>query len=585
MVTTQYDPIGRMLSLTDQVGAVTAFQYDKRNLVQQSTDPLLQPTIFGYDKNGRLTSVRDRKNQIVNYTYTPTDKINTITYPDATVVSFVYDDHDRLASMTDTLGTTTYGYDGANRVTSYTNALGLNILYEYDAAGNVTKLTYPGNKAVTYTYDELNRLKTVTSWTGQVATYQYDDAGRLTKLINFNSSVVNYGYDNANRLTSLMNKKSTGTGIATYTFTLDSNGNRTKITRDEPIVPTVTTGITNFAYNAKKNRLQTAGANTFSFDNEGQLATKTAVPYGFDSEHRLTTIGSTTQFKYDGSDNRLKAIRSGVETRYLYDPSGNLLAELNSSNVVTKYYIYGAGLLAMYNVPTSKTYCYHFNALGSTIALTDSTQTVQNKYAYSPFGVLSQSEPIPQPFKYVGKYGVLAEANNLYYMRARYYDATVGRFISEDPIGFDGGQVNLYAYVANNPIAMIDPLGLCAESEKYSGMSNDDVFNFVLSFSGGGGKKINPQQVEKAMAKIGSIIKDHLTPSDVRGAIRDMLGNPVIKNGKTYNHLQEVEEALTGLRNNAAKLKDSTLIQAQKAYNDALQAISDTVEKMKGLGI
>ncbi len=73
---------------------------------------------------------------------------------------------------------------------------------------------------------------------------------------------------------------------------------------------------------------------------------------------------------------------------------------------------------------TAQTYCYHFNAIGSTIALTDSTQAVQNKYAYSPFGVLSQSEVVPQPFKYVGKYGVFAEANNLYYMRARYYDAT-----------------------------------------------------------------------------------------------------------------------------------------------------------------
>ena len=76
----------------------------------------------------------------------------------------------------------------------------------------------------------------------------------------------------------------------------------------------------------------------------------------------------------------------------------------------------------------------------------------------------NKSHAIALSFTYVGQYGVFQESDNLYYMRARYYDATVGRFISEDPTGFDGGDVNLYAYVAGNPIIFIDPLGLCATS-------------------------------------------------------------------------------------------------------------------------
>ena len=69
-------------------------------------------------------------------------------------------------------------------------------------------------------------------------------------------------------------------------------------------------------------------------------------------------------------------------------------------------------------------------------------QNVVNSYAYDPFGqILGQQETIPQPFKYVGQYGVMAEPNGLYYMRARYYDPNVGRFISEDPMGFGGGDV------------------------------------------------------------------------------------------------------------------------------------------------
>jgi RHS repeat-associated protein len=87
-----------------------------------------------------------------------------------------------------------------------------------------------------------------------------------------------------------------------------------------------------------------------------------------------------------------------------------------------------------------------------------------NSYAYDPFGqILSQQETAPQPFKYVGQYGVMAEPNGLYYMKARYYDSSVGRFISQDPIGFAGGDLSLYGYVLNNPINRIDPIGLTDE--------------------------------------------------------------------------------------------------------------------------
>jgi RHS repeat-associated protein len=110
--------------------------------------------------------------------------------------------------------------------------------------------------------------------------------------------------------------------------------------------------------------------------------------------------------------------------------------------------------------PTDQTYCYHFNAIGSTIATTDQNQNIMNAYSYDAFGnVVAQTEVQPQPFKFVAQHGVMTESNGFYYMRARYYDPNVGRFISEDPIGFEGG-INLYSYTANNPINFIDPSGL-----------------------------------------------------------------------------------------------------------------------------
>ncbi|MBI5695630.1 MAG: hypothetical protein HZC51_07820 [Nitrospirae bacterium] len=99
----------------------------------------------------------------------------------------------------------------------------------------------------------------------------------------------------------------------------------------------------------------------------------------------------------------------------------NLLAETDGSNNVTRYYVYGAGLLAMVT-PVGEVYCYHFNATGGTVALTDQAQSIVNKYSYDPFGnVGTQVEAIAQPFKYVGQFGVMAEPSGFYYMRARYY--------------------------------------------------------------------------------------------------------------------------------------------------------------------
>jgi RHS repeat-associated protein len=282
---------------------------------------------------------------------------------------------------------------------------------------------------------------------------------------NFNGTVTDYTYDNANRLTDLVNKKANQTIISQYHFILDGNGKRQNVTQSEPLLPVINEDTSNYTYNPERNRLETAGASGFDYDNEGQLATKDVHLFTFDYAHRLKTVSGANnyQYSYDGSGKRLKAVRDSVETRYIYDAAGNLLAEANSSNVIMKYYIHGAGLMAMVK-DTNEVYAYHYDAVGNTIAMTDETEGIVNSYAYTPFGILAnENESVIQPFKFVGKYGVMTEPNGFYYMRARYYDTEIGRFISEDPIGFDGGDVNLYAYVGNNPVLLIDPDGLWGE--------------------------------------------------------------------------------------------------------------------------
>lgn len=305
-----------MTSLTNQEGATTDFEYDRRGLLLTATDPLLAVTTYAYDDAGRLASRKDRKNQTVTYAYTPTGKLDTVTYPDLSTVTFRYNQLDRLVGMKDALtgpsGSAIYAHDAVGRVTSATDSQGFTVGYTYDGAGNVETITYPGDKVVTYTYDQLNRLKTVTDWflPPHTATYYYDAAGRLDHATNLNGTVTAYGYDNANRLLSLEEKKSGGTIIASYHYTLDPNGNRIREVQDEPQAPPAVPADTtvDYTYNDERNRLTQAGPTGFTYDNEGQLSEKAATSYAFDFEHRLKSIGDPNleqKFFYDGAGRRL----------------------------------------------------------------------------------------------------------------------------------------------------------------------------------------------------------------------------------------------------------------------------------------
>jgi RHS repeat-associated protein len=98
------------------------------------------------------------------------------------------------------------------------------------------------------------------------------------------------------------------------------------------------------------------------------------------------------------------------------------------------------------------------DALGSTVALGDGTGTLQTQYTYEPFGITTQTGVAStNSYKYTGRED---DGTALMYYRARYYQPRLQRFISEDPVGFNGGSFSLYAYVSNNPIKLIDPSGL-----------------------------------------------------------------------------------------------------------------------------
>jgi RHS repeat-associated protein len=126
--------------------------------------------------------------------------------------------------------------------------------------------------------------------------------------------------------------------------------------------------------------------------------------------------------------------------------------------------------------------------------MTDSSGNMVNKYAYDEFGNLSNAEEtISNPFLYVGRYGVTDDDNGLLYMRARYYDPQVGRFINKDPVRYKGG-INLFAYVQNNPINREDPFGLRTTAVRFNFtfITADFTIGAVWDDKGNFGTQITP---------------------------------------------------------------------------------------------
>jgi len=169
----------------------------------------------------------------------------------------------------------------------------------------------------------------------------------------------------------------------------------------------------------------------------------------------------TITYAYDSAGRRIeKAYDGQTVMKYLYD-GGHIIAEYDGNNSLLHKYIYGPGVdqpICMIDVENSSaTYYYHFDGLGSVVALTNSAGSVVNLYEYSVYGEVSASDPNhPNRFLFTGR--EFDADTGLYYYRARYYNPYIGRFLQTDPAG-DGDGSSLYQYCGNNPVTYSDPLG------------------------------------------------------------------------------------------------------------------------------
>lgn len=224
------------------------------------------------------------------------------------------------------------------------------------------------------------------------------------------------------------------------------------------------------------NQIATFNGNGVNYDADGNLTNgpltnNTFVSYTYDGRNRLLNAGELS-YGYDPSANRV-AITSGTNvanvTRFVVNPNAALSQVLirTRPDGSKTFYVHGVGLLYEVNETggaETATATYHYDYRGSTVALTDGDGNVTDRIEYSPYGMTTcRTGANDTPFLFNGRYGVQTDANGLLYMRARYYNPYLCRFLNPDPVGFAGG-LNFYAYADGNPVSLIDPFGLVVET-------------------------------------------------------------------------------------------------------------------------
>jgi len=448
------DALGNVTKITDPNGGAWNTTYLKSGRVQKLTDPLGKSLTFtAYDTRGRPTTLTFADSSTCALAYDAASHVTGSTFSTGPNLTFAYDDLGRLASTNDL----TFEHDDLGRLTNSTQN-GQNFTATYDDGGRLTTVGYlSGAFTVTYAYDSRNRLTSVTDSEGTSITLGYDNAGRLTSQTRTPGIDGTYTYDAAGRLTRIQEG-----GIIDLNYTLNAASEVTNVDFTAPSLPAVT-----------------AGTQLLKFGKAGEITTPGHV---YDLRGRLTAAPGGRTYQWDGASRLISA--SGVTLAY--NGLGDIITRTDISGTTRYYHHYALGLAPivyedpptgsdrayvwtpggrlLYSVDlgTGDPTFYHFDRMGSTLALTDKNEVVTDSYAYGPYGEpLAQTGSSTQPFTYIGAYGVRKEGP-LYHMRARYYDPQAARFLSRDPLPPRLGNpksTNRYAYAAQNPLLYLDPNG------------------------------------------------------------------------------------------------------------------------------
>ena len=517
VTTYDYDLMSNLKFITDARGKVTTFDYDEFNRVKKVTYPPGPPggpfESFTYDGAGHLWTRTDRKGVVTTYGYDNTGRLSGKTYSDGSpAVTFTYDSVGRLKTGANDADSLTLTYDLAGQLqTEASVANNSTITYTYDLAGNRQGVLINGVVYLWSVYDDAERLWYTSSQASpsqpwKTSYFGYDDANRRTALLYPNLMEAFYGYDTLSRLTAVLHYDVTTTPATLRTYAsynpYDAAGNRTiraipsysdsygydslyrltSVTRSGTLTE-------QYTYDSVGNRLSALGDPTWTYGDRNELQSHSGTTFVYDPSgngNLISRADSSGNWAFEWTvENLLKRVtKNGTEVaRFTYDPLGRRISRTVGATVykylydgqdilqatagaTTYRFVHGPGVdehLAA-EVPGGASSYYHADGLGSMVLLTNSNRASIWGYLYDGFGQIQGGGAIGG-YTFTGR--EWDPETGLYYYRARYYDPKIGRFLSEDPIGFKGGG-NFYAYVNDNPVNWTDPSGLLVGPDPYT---------------------------------------------------------------------------------------------------------------------
>ena len=528
-------PFNRLTGLVDAKGNVTRYAYsDSGNLSSISYDDGSVES-WNYTGSGSPSTWINRRGTPIGYEYNTDGRLTAKVFTNNVRMEYHWDLRGNLDYTVDPNGTTDFTYD--------TNAFLVRIDYpgnhwlgySWNEAGQRTALTNELGDVQHYHYDAVGRLESMTDDEGGlIVRYEYDAAGRLVKKTLGNGVYTTYDYNESWELISLANMMPDDTILSRFDYEYDSRGRRIAMTStygqaDDPrtnyigrwtydyddlgqlvawedpsghrveyeydalgnrITVTEDGVVTEYTAN-NMNQYTQVGDTTYTFDLDGNLVHEDRVDgswtaYTYNDENRLASIetsdGQSWEYGYNALGYRNRVTDKGVSEADVIDTFGlgNLVGVYPASSDPTMY-IHGFGLVNQ-QVGMNQSEWFTFDAIGSVQEIALSDGYIAENNVYEPFGDKSLKDgSITSRFMAYGLWGIERDAGNTLFMRARNYDLKAGRFMSHDPIGIRGNDMNLYRYAFNQVTRFIDPLGLEGKTPWYEDPDHwsIDVMNFI----------------------------------------------------------------------------------------------------------